>query len=251
MAVELSTLIARTDALLQPERYSDYCPNGLQIEGIDRVQKLVCGVTASKALIDAAVATQADALLVHHGFFWRGENPCIKGFKRARIRELLCSNISLIAYHLPLDAHAELGNNAQLARRLGLQNVAKSPVRKSLLLTAQTEKTLSAGDWGAHIAAVLGRLPQHIGDSEKPISRVALCTGAAQDFFEEAIELGVDAFLTGEISEQSVHLARESGVSFFAAGHHATERYGVQALGESLAGEFALDYAFIDIDNPV
>jgi dinuclear metal center YbgI/SA1388 family protein len=251
MAVELQTLLKRAQEIMQPDRFSDYCPNGLQVEGRGKIQKLVTGVTASMALIEAAVDAGADAILVHHGFFWRGENPCIKGVKRPRIRQLLLNDINLIAYHLPLDGHMQLGNNVQLAARLGLVEVAKSPVRKSLLVTARLPEAQTAAEWAAGIEKVLGRTPQFIGEAGQAIERVALGTGAAQDFFEEAIELGVDAFLTGEISEQSVHLARESGKLFFAAGHHATERYGVQALGALLAEEFELEHQFIDIDNPV
>lgn len=251
MPVDLKVLSQRAHSLLQVSRFQDYCPNGLQVEGENSVQKIVAGVTASQAFIDAAIAKGADAILVHHGFFWKNEDPCVKGLKRNRLKSLLQNDVSLLAYHLPLDAHEELGNNVRLARHLGLLDVEKSANKKSLLMTARLPNVLSVGAWAECLQERLGREPLLIGDMDKSVERIALCTGAAQDFFEEAIELGVDAFLTGEISEQSVHIARESGVVFASAGHHATERYGVQALAEQLAAEFQLDYEFIDIDNPV
>ena len=239
-----------TAQLLEVSRFRDYCPNGLQVEGRAQIGRLVSGVTANLALLQAAIEEQADAILVHHGYFWRNEDARVVGIKRKRLALLLEHGVSLFAYHLPLDAHPTLGNNAQLAQRFGFeiegwfgeQNIAAhGRLPAELALAALQEK----------IAARLQRKPLVVGDAARPIRRVAWCSGAAQDYFAQAIQCGVDAYITGEISEQSVHLARESGVAFISAGHHATERYGVQALGEHLAGQFNLQHRFIDIDNPV
>ncbi len=238
------------DTLLEVPRFHDYCPNGLQVEGRASVSRLVTGVTASQALIEAAVAAGADALLVHHGYFWKGEDGRITGTRRRRIGLLLEHDISLYAYHLPLDAHLELGNNTQLGALLGLIEEGRAGeqniVAHGRLGTAQSLSALSA-----HIESRLGRAPAVIGDPAQKIARIAWCTGGAQGYFEDAIPLGIDAFLTGEISEPQVHLARESGVAYIAAGHHATERFGVQALGAHLAAKFGLEHRFIDIPNPV
>ena len=236
--------------LLEISSFKDYCPNGIQVEGRKSKKKIVTGVTASLDLLNAAVAQEADAVIVHHGYFWRGENACITGMKGRRIALLIQHEINLFAYHLPLDCHPELGNNAQLACRLGFieqdrfgeQNIAvRGKLREAIPLSALSEK----------IAQTLTREPLIIGDPGQSVKSVAWCTGAAQGYFEAAIAQGVDAYITGEISEQTVHLARESGVAFIAAGHHATERYGVQALGEHLAEKFGIQHQFIDIDNPV
>lgn len=252
----LNDLTRALDDTLQASRFSDYCPNGLQVQGRNEVHKLVTGVTASEALIDAAIATGADAILVHHGYFWKGESPVVTGMKRRRLGKLLAHDISLLAYHLPLDAHPVLGNNAQLALRLGLTREgalfpgdSRSVGEVGILDSALTPEQLSM-----RISAALGRTPLHIsGQSEHAatsIRRVAWCTGGAQGFIDQAIALGVDAYLSGEISEPTVHAARESGVHYFALGHHASERYGVQALGQWCAEQFGLDHQFIDIDNP-
>jgi len=234
---------------LQVDRFKDYCPNGLQVEGRATIQKFVSGVTASQALIDAAIEKGADALLVHHGYFWKGESAVISGIKRRRVKQLLEHDVNLFAYHLPLDAHTELGNNAQLARVLDLtpQGTAGD---MDILWHGETPRAMSGPELASHIENALQRTPQYIS-AETEIQRVAWCTGAAQSYIEQAVELGVDAFITGEISEQTVHIARETGIHFFAAGHHATERYGVQALGQHLAEVFGLEHTFIDIDNPV
>lgn len=250
--MQLTQLLTTLDACLEPWRYKDYSPNGLQVQGRDEVKKLVCGVTASQALLDAAVARGADAVLVHHGYFWKGEDPCIRGIKRQRLNTLLQHDISLIAYHLPLDGHTELGNNAALAARLGL-TVDGQVGDQGLLWHGRCD----AGDAGdaaalaARVAERLGRPPLLLGDGARPVRRVAWCTGGAQGFFEQALALGVDAYITGEVSEQHYHLAQESGVAFIAAGHHATERYGIQALGAWLAAETGLEVEYVEVDNPV
>lgn len=244
---ELSDYIG---SLLEVSSFHDYCPNGVQVEGRPEVLRIASGVTASLRLLEAATAWGADAILVHHGYFWRNEDATVTGIKKRRIAHLLQHEISLLAYHLPLDAHPELGNNAQLATRLGLlptghfgeQNIASH----GELQQPQTLQTFST-----HIEQRLQRTPLVIGEPAHMLRRIAWCTGAAQSYFEQAIALGVDAFLTGEISEQNVHVAHETGVAFIAAGHHASERYGVQAVGEHLAQQFKIEHLFFDMDNPV
>lgn len=249
--VNLAELVAYTDDLLETDRFQDYCPNGLQVEGKPVVSKLVSGVTASRALIEAAIEEQADVLLVHHGFFWRGENACIVGMKRHRIQALLEAGLSLLAYHLPLDAHPLYGNNAQLAQRLGLVIEGSfGDAHTPLGLYGPLATPMSGQDFAGHIDKVLQRTPLHIPGEASVLRSIAWCTGAAQGYIEQAQALGVDAYLSGEISEQTVHVARETGIHYFAAGHHATERYGVHALGEHLAQHFGLTHTFIDIANP-
>jgi dinuclear metal center YbgI/SA1388 family protein len=234
---------------LQVPDFRDYCPNGLQVEGRAEVAFVVSGVTASVALIEAAVAAGADALLVHHGYFWRGEDGRITGMRRRRIGLLLEHGLNLFAYHLPLDAHPEVGNNVQLGRRLGLAPAGRFGDQDLGMHGTPAAATTLAG-FAAAVERETARKPLVIGDPARPLRRVAWCTGGAQGMFEQAIALGVDAYVSGEISEQTVHAARESGVAYVAAGHHATERYGVQALGEHLAQRFGLQHRFIDIDNP-
>ncbi len=237
-------------SLLETDRFRDYCPNGMQVEGRAEIRRIATGVTGSQQVLEAATKWGADALLVHHGYFWRSEDAAITGIKKRRIAHLLRHDVSLLAYHLPLDAHAELGNNAQLAKRMGFVEQGRfgeQGIAAHGLLTQQ--QTL--GHLAHELAARLQRAPQVVGEPGKSVNRIAWCTGAAQGYFAEAIALGVDAFLTGEISEQSVHLAQETGVAFIAAGHHATERYGIQALGEHLAAQFGLEHRFFDQDVPV
>ena len=243
-------LLQVLDGKLEPWRFKDYAPNGLQVEGSEQIRRVVTGVTASQALIDEAIRLQADTILVHHGYFWKSEAAPITGIKRKRIAALLQSNINLIAYHLPLDAHLELGNNAQLGQVLGFTDAAPSQ-SEPLLWCGQLAQPMAGAALRQHVSQCLGREALLLGDADKTLQRVAWCTGGAQGFFEQAIALGVDVFITGEVSEQNQHLANESGVSFIAAGHHATERYGAKALGQWLAAEFALDVQFIDLFNPV
>lgn len=234
--------------LLQPERFKDYGPNGLQVEGTRAVGKLVTGVTASRAFIEAAIAAGADALLVHHGLFWRGHDGRLTGWLRERVRLLLAHDVHLLAYHLPLDAHAQLGNNAQLARVLGLQGEACFGEQDLGWLGPNVWP--SAAALAQHVQQRLGRSVTWVGPSDKAIGRVAWCSGGAQSYFEAAIAAGADAFITGEISEPQAHLARETGVAFLACGHHASERYGAPALGAHVAAQLGLQHEFIDIDNP-
>jgi len=246
--MDRNELAAYLDGLLNAGRFRDYCPNGLQVEGRAEVRRIVCGVTASQALLEAALAADADALLVHHGYFWRGEDGRIAGIRRARLKTLLENDLSLFAYHLPLDAHAELGNNAQLAVRMGW-TVEGRFAEQDVGFLGNTEGT--AGELAEKLALKLGRLPLLVGDAARPLKRIAWCSGGAQDYFEQAIAAGADAYVSGEISEQTVHLAQESGVPYIAAGHHATERYGVQALGAHLAERLGIECRYVEIDNPV
>ncbi|SFF30712.1 Nif3-like dinuclear metal center hexameric protein [Paracidovorax wautersii] len=236
------------DALLQPERFKDYGPNGLQVEGRAQIKRLVSGVTASRALIDAAIEQRADAIFVHHGLFWRGQDGRVTGWMKQRLQRLLAHDINLFAYHLPLDAHAELGNNAQLGRVLGLTSDVRFGEQE--LGLAGTARFADAQALARHVEAALGRPVTLVQAEPRPITRVAWCTGGAQGYFEAAIATGADAFITGEISEPQAHIARETGVAFIAAGHHATERYGAPAVAARVAEQFSLEHVFIDIDNP-
>ncbi|MEK7772192.1 MAG: Nif3-like dinuclear metal center hexameric protein, partial [Pseudomonadota bacterium] len=217
--------------LLDISRFHDYCPNGLQVEGRDNIHIIISGVTASLDLLQAAVAAKADAVLVHHGYFWRGEDTRITGMKSRRIALLMQHGINLFAYHLPLDIHPEFGNNALFGRKLGLIETSRFG-EQDIAVQGRLAQAMTLSALGEKISLTLSRQPMMIGDPDKTVQRIAWCTGAAQSYFEAAIQRGVDAFITGEISEQTVHAARESGVAFITAGHHATERYGVQALGD-------------------
>jgi len=240
------------DRLLQPERFKDYGPNGLQVEGRPEVRRIVSGVTASRALIEAAVADGADAVFVHHGLFWRGQDGRVTGWMKQRLALLLQHDINLFAYHLPLDAHPELGNNAQLGAVLGLQAQATFGEQDLGFLGSRQDGASfdDAQTLAAHVQRVLGRSVTLVEGGGGPVSRVAWCTGGAQGYFEAAIAAGAQAFLTGEISEPQAHYARECGVSFLACGHHATERYGAPAVATHVAAALGLEHRFIDIDNP-
>jgi dinuclear metal center YbgI/SA1388 family protein len=235
---------------LAVSRFRDYCPNGLQVEGRPEVRRIATAVTASQAVLEAATAWGADAILVHHGYFWRSEDAAITGIKKRRVAHLLTHDVSLLAYHLPLDAHPVLGNNAQLGEMLGFVEQGRFGEQDIAMYGAlaqpQTLQQLTL-----LIEHTLQQAPQVIGHANPNIARIAWCSGGGQGYFEKAVALGVDAFLTGEISEQNVHVAQETGVAFIAAGHHATERYGVQALGEHLAARFGLEHHFFDQDIPV
>ncbi|OEC47244.1 Nif3-like dinuclear metal center hexameric protein [Pseudomonas sp. 1D4] len=252
MAIALTTLVEEADRYLSAARISDYCPNGLQVEGRPQVRRIVSGVTASQALLDAAVDVEADVVLVHHGYFWKGENPCVTGIKQRRLKTLLTHDISLLAYHLPLDVHPEVGNNVQLARQLDV--TVEGPLdpndAKVVGLVGSLSEPMAALDFARRVRDVLGREPLLV-EGSRAIQRIGWCTGGGQGYIDTAIAAGVDLYLTGEASEQTFHSARENDVSFIAAGHHATERYGVQALGEYLARRFAIEHLFIDCTNPV
>ena len=252
MAIALSTLVEEADRFLNAARIADYCPNGLQVEGRPQVRRIVSGVTASQALLDAAVEAEADVVLVHHGYFWKGEDARVTGMKRRRLQTLLEHDISLLAYHLPLDLHPEVGNNVQLARQLEI--TVEGPLDpdnpKVVGLLGSLAEPMTARDFARRVQEVLGREPLLV-EGAGMVRRIGWCTGGGQGYIDDAIAAGVDLFLTGEASEQTFHSARENGVSFIAAGHHATERYGVQALGDYLARRFAIEHLFIDCPNPV
>jgi dinuclear metal center YbgI/SA1388 family protein len=249
-SVAREDLRAWLDALLDAQRFRDYCPNGLQVEGRARIGRVVCGVTASQALIEAAVDRGADALLVHHGWFWKAEDGRITGFRKRRMARLLAHDINLFAYHLPLDAHATLGNNAQLGLRHGWTITGRFGEQDIGFVGVPPVPT-SCGDLAGRLEQALGRAPLLVGDPARAVARIAWCSGGAQDYFEAALAAGADIFVSGEISEQTVHLARETGMAYLAAGHHATERYGVMALGAHLAEKFGIACEYVDIDNPV
>lgn len=244
------TLGQAFDSLLQPDKFRDYGPNGLQVEGDREIKVIVSGVTASRAFIEAAINAQADAIFVHHGLFWRGQDGRITGWMRDRLRLLLNHGMHLFAYHLPLDAHPELGNNAQLGKVLGLQTDGRFGEQELGFLGCGAQTWAEPQALADHVAVVLGRPVTCVGTPGKEIRRVAWCSGGAQNYFEAAIDQGVDAFITGEISEPQAHLARETGVAFLACGHHASERYGAPAVAERVAKDLGLEHHFIDIDNP-
>jgi len=256
LEVDREHVAAWLTEVLVPERFSDYCPNGLQVEGRARVAKVVTGVTASLALIDAAIEHGADTILVHHGWFWRGEDPTVRGQRKKRLAKLLANDINLFAYHLPLDTHSTFGNNAQLGQRLGLivdrhaDGTAVTTGSNGLIWIGGPSVPCDLAGLTETISRKLGRAPLVIGDPAQLCTRVAWCTGAAQGMFEHALQAGADVYITGEISEPNMHLAREMGVAFISAGHHATERYGVKALGEALGQALRINVTFIDLDNP-
>ena len=243
----LEDIVTYCNQRLDIDSFDDYCPNGLQVEGRAEVRRIVSGVTACQDLVEAAAHAQGDLLLVHHGYFWRSEPGPLVGMKGRRVRGLMAADISLLAYHLPLDAHPELGNNRQLGIRLGLD--AGGPV-DGLIWGQDLASPLTAAELAARVESSLHRAPLMVGPRDLPLRRVAWCTGGAQGMLQRAAAVGFDAFISGEISEPTVHEARELGVLYLAAGHHATERYGVQALGAELAGRFDVEHRFIDIDNP-
>lgn len=245
-------LLQTLNTLLQPDRFRDYGPNGLQVEGAATVRKLVSGVTASRALIEAAIAVKADTIFVHHGLFWRGQDGCVTGWMKQRLALLLAHDINLIAYHLPLDAHRELGNNAQLGRRLGFEANAYFGEQELGFLGRSMESHGfdNADSLARHLESRLERSAVAIPGDSRKIHRIAWCSGGAQSYFEAAIAAGADAFICGEISEPQAHYARESGVAFLACGHHASERYGAPAVADHVATQLGLIHQFIDIDNP-
>ena len=250
--IERTQLVSFLNAELQSDKIRDYCPNGLQVEGNNTVSKIVTGVTASQALLDAAVAAGADTVLVHHGYFWKNESPQITGIKKARLQTLLRNDINLLAYHLPLDVHPRFGNNARLGALLGADNISAITSAEPLgvLMQGQLAQSVALADIAARLKQALGRdlLVHDAGIGN--VNGLAWCTGGGQGYIEQAAEAGAQLFISGEVSEQTIHLSRELGIHFIAAGHHATERYGVKALGEYIASQFDVDVQFIDIDNP-
>ncbi|MEZ9902633.1 Nif3-like dinuclear metal center hexameric protein [Vibrio breoganii] len=239
---------------LSPELIKDYAPNGLQVEGSKTINKVVTGVTASQALIDKAIELGADAILVHHGYFWKGEPEPIVGMKGRRIRSLIKNDINLYGYHLPLDIHPQLGNNARLAQLLGIDvEGGLEGHAQSVAMHGRLKQALSGAEFAKRIDKALDREPLHIApeNADKMIETVGWCTGGGQDYIQLAADNDLDAFISGEISERTTFVAREQDIHYFSAGHHATERYGIKALGEWLAAEHGLDVTFVDINNPV
>lgn len=245
--MQLDEICHFCDDYLSVDEFSDFCPNGLQVEGKPVVTRLVSGVTASMELIEAAIEQRADAILAHHGYFWKDEAQPLVGFKGNRIRRLMQNEISLLAYHLPLDAHPTVGNNVQLAHKMGWLVTEQ----EGLLWLGEVAETCSVDQVQNNIGEKIDCNPLLIYGGDHPVHRIAWCTGAAQSYIEQAAAHDVDLYISGEISEQTVHFAREVGIHYIAAGHHATERYGVQALGEMLAKRFGLHHEYIEIDNPV
>jgi dinuclear metal center YbgI/SA1388 family protein len=248
--MKLNELTRYLNEILQPERFNDYCPNGLQVEGKSEIHKIVTGVTASQALIDAAITANADCILVHHGYFWKSESSPIVGLKKSRIKSLLVHDVNLLAYHLPLDAHPQFGNNVMLGRQLGLP-ITRWLDDKNMLACAELDNPISLETLIEKISLKLKRMPQVFANKERPIKSIAWCTGAAQNMMNKVIESNVDIYISGEVSEQIHHLVQESNTGYIAAGHHATERYGVQALGEHLAERFKIKHQFIEIENQI
>ncbi len=250
--VTREALLQALDGLLQPARFKDYGPNGLQVEGRSAVRKIVSGVTASRALIEAAIDSDADAIFVHHGLFWRGQSGCVTGWMKQRLALLLAHDVNLYAYHLPLDAHAELGNNAQLGTHLGLSATARFGEQELGFIGGRSDgdSFSSTESLAQHLEYKLNRPVIHAGRAQAAIKNIAWCSGGAQGYFESAIAAGADAFITGEISEPQAHYAREMGVAFLACGHHASERYGAPAAAAHVAAQLGLMHQFIDIDNP-
>jgi len=245
----ITTITTYIDGLLDSKSFDDYSPNGLQVQGKTDIRKIVTGVSATQAFIEAAIEKEADAILVHHGWFWDKEDPRIVGMKYKRLKLLMDHDISLLGYHLPLDAHPELGNNAQLAKRLDIQ-IEDVMDKQGVGNYGRLPEYISLEKFGENIEKSLERKPMLISGGDHAIRKVAWCTGGAQNWIHKAAEAGVDAYISGEISEHTVHVAREMGVHYIAAGHHATERYGAMALGEHVAAKFGLLCEFVDIDNP-
>jgi len=251
--VQTAELVRFCDEYLAVDNYRDYAPNGLQVAGVREINKIVTGVSACQALIDAAVEANADALLVHHGFFWKGEPSCLTGIKGKRIAKLMKNDINLIAYHLPLDGHGAIGNNACLAQEIGVEvdgRFGRGP-KDELGMYGSLKEPMNAKDFAVHLEKVFARKPLHIEGDNVFIKKIAWCSGAAQSYIEASEALGVQAFISGEVSEYTTHFVRESGIHYYACGHHATERYGVKALGDLLAQRFELVHEFVDIPNPV
>lgn len=255
--IDRSDLSNWLDATLQPQRFKDYCPNGLQVEGAQSISHIITGVTASRALLEEAIRRKADTVFVHHGWFWKNEDARLIGTKRERIALALQHGLNLFAYHLPLDAHPQLGNNAQLGQVLGLtpdldaEGKPRNCGPDDLVWLGRCPAGTTLESLSHTVAQALNREPLVIGDPQQTIERVAWCTGGAQDMMQAAVDAGAQVYITGEASEPNFHIANETGVGFIAAGHHATERYGAQAVGRAIADHFGVKVEFVDLTNPV
>ncbi|WP_374252703.1 Nif3-like dinuclear metal center hexameric protein [Acinetobacter brisouii] len=250
---QLQDILQWCDQTLISSEFKDYAPNGLQIEGKAEVKKIVCAVTASLDAIDAAIEAQADLLLVHHGYFWKGEPAPITGMRGARIKKLIQHDISLVGYHLPLDAHPSLGNNAAIAELLELENIqALNPNdRHPIGNIGYLKQAVSAEAFKQQLSDVFNREIIHLPSTTEKIQKIGFCTGAAQDFITQAAEQGCDAYISGEVSERTFYEARELNVHYFACGHHATERYGVQRLAQALSKQFDVEAIYYEQGNPI
>ncbi|MEC7120282.1 MAG: Nif3-like dinuclear metal center hexameric protein [Pseudomonadota bacterium] len=252
MSIELGRIVEWCHHTLAVDAFRDYCPNGLQVEANTHVTKVISAVSASQSVIELAIQAEADLLLVHHGYFWKGEDPALTGMKAARIRQLMRHGISLLAYHLPLDAHPTLGNNAALAQQLGFEITgALNPAESHPIGNVGECLAMSAAEMTLHLSQQLGRPALHLEGRSDIIQRVGWCTGAAQDMIHLAHAQGCDAYISGEVSERTFYEAQELGIHYFACGHHATERGGVQRLGQALSEEFAIPVQFVDTANPI
>lgn len=253
LMAKLNDIITWCDNTLQTNQFKDYCPNGLQIEGKAEVNTLVSCTTASLHAIEAALDLKADALIVHHGYFWKGEPSALVGIKGKRIKQLMQADVSLIGYHLPLDAHTTLGNNKALADLLGITITGALDPQERMPIgnVGELDSALTPAEFSKHIAQVLGQQPLHISSHKKLIKKVGFCTGGAQDFLYKAAALHCDAYISGEVSERTYHEALEYGIDYFAAGHHATERYGIQRLAQAVAEQFNLKHHYVELNNPV
>ena len=250
--MKLTELVEYSNSLLNIGEFDDYAPNGLQIEGRAEVNKIATAVTASLAVIKQAIEWQADMLLVHHGYFWKGESPVLQGIKGKRVKQLLKNNISLVGYHLPLDAHSELGNNAIWGQEIGVKN--SSPISNgNLVWQGELDVVMTGSELACKMEKLFGRVPLHIQphNLSRKLKSIAWCSGGAQSYLEKIADYDIDAFLTGEASEYCFHIANELNIDFFSCGHHATEKFGITALGEHLADKFAVDVMFIDENNPI
>ncbi len=248
--MQIRDMIQYLDGILEPLKYRDYAPNGLQVEGRSEVRRVVTGVTACRALINAARERGADCLLVHHGWFWKGEEMRIIGVRHRRIRSLIDAGLNLVAYHLPLDDNEILGNNVLLGKALGVEIDARFG-EEGFARTGLLPQEMRVEALAENLAVLFNRKPLCVGKTEGTVRRIGWCTGAAQDMIEDAVAAGCDCYISGEISERTFHLAHELGIAYLACGHHATERFGIRALGEKLAADTGLDVEFIDIKNPV
>ena len=253
MTIQTDVFLQYLNELMQPQKFQDYCPNGLQVQGTSNIKKIITGVSATQELIDRAIEQKADAILVHHGYFWKGESQVITGMKYKRIKALLNADVNLIGYHLPLDCHETFGNNVQLAKVMNwsVDKSLSNGLQPGLVLKGTLNIPVSAKQLAMQFKAKLDFKPIMIGGESKIIKDIVWCTGAAQGYLQHAIDINADAFITGEISENTVHNAVENDIQYFACGHHATERYGIQALGEHLAERFNIEHEFIDCPVPV
>lgn len=251
--MQLTELTRYLNDLLKVDTINDYCPNGLQVEGKTEVKKIITAVTASADAIEHAIINKADVLLVHHGYFWKNENPQITGMKYQRLQKLLQHNIALLAYHLPLDIHEQYGNNIQLAKILNFDVIGNIKIdgKLPLVLTGEFNQPIGVNALAEHCARKLNREPLVISAGRHEIKTIAWCTGAAQDFIELAATQGIDAYLSGEVSERTFYQAKELGIHYLACGHHATERYGIQSLGEHIAQKFNLEVIYHESNNPI